>query len=68
MGESVSLAHDRFPVKARAGSVSDVFPRFSEDESGREGSSLTLPALAIQRNFQRRVRGRIDELRRNVDD
>jgi hypothetical protein len=40
----------------------------NEDKSVREGSSLTLPALAIQRNFQRRVRGRIDELRRNVDD
>ncbi len=35
---------------ARAGSVSDGFPRFREDESGRVGSSLTLPALVFTGN------------------
>jgi hypothetical protein len=36
---------------ARAGSVSDGFTRFNEDESSRESSSLTLPALRQKRHL-----------------
>jgi hypothetical protein len=55
---------------SRAGSVSDGFPRLNEDESDREGSSLTLPALVFVGNRNSATPKRVSDgfLRLNEDE